>query len=114
MPVWQNAFQIALEIHRLTSAFPKSEDYGLTSQMRRAAVSTFSNIAEGYGRDGLKDKRKFYLMGRASMMELQAQITYAVKVGYLISEDRKILEDQINPWLFSMNKLIKSFSHVKP
>ena len=59
MPVWQKAHELSAEIFKLTSILPRSEDYGLTSQLRRAANSISANIAEGFGRNINKDKRQF-------------------------------------------------------
>ncbi len=66
MPVWQKAHEAVLLVYELTGAFPESERFGLTSQMRRAAVSITSNIAEGFGRQTSKDKARFFLYARGS------------------------------------------------
>ena len=60
MPVWQKAMELATEIFTLTIDFPKSEDYGLTSQIRRSATSVHANLAEGFGRNTNKDKADFF------------------------------------------------------
>ena len=60
MPVWNTAIDIAEDIFHLTARLPRKEDYSLTSQLRRAALSISANIAEGFGRRGTPDKRKFY------------------------------------------------------
>ncbi|HVN94074.1 MAG TPA: four helix bundle protein [Terracidiphilus sp.] len=75
--VWQRAIQLATAVYRLTSAFPKEEIYGLTGQMRRAAVSAGSNIAEGQGRLTTGEFRHFLGMARGSNLELQTQIEVA-------------------------------------
>ena len=59
LKVWQKAHEVTLDVYRVTQQFPKSELYGLTSQMRRAAISIGSNIAEGRGRDGDGEFRRF-------------------------------------------------------
>lgn len=73
--------------YRLTATFPKHETYGLTSQMRRAAVSIPSNIAEGSARPSRKDFRHFILIAKGSTCELQTQLLLASRFGYLSQED---------------------------
>src|SRR3989338_9537838 len=75
--VWQKSKELAVEIYKLTEGFPKSELYGLTSQMRRAAVSISSNIAEGYHRFHDKEKRQFLAMAFGSGSELESQMEIA-------------------------------------
>jgi four helix bundle protein len=84
--VWQSAMVLALQIYRETSTFPRSESYGLTQQMRRAAVSVPSNIAEGKGRRTNKDFSQFLFQARGSLLELQTQTTIAKRLGYLGEE----------------------------
>jgi four helix bundle protein len=72
--VWQRAIELCLHIYRLTSNFPASERFGLTVQMRRAAVSIASNIAEGYGRETTGEYRQFPGHARGSNCELQTQL----------------------------------------
>jgi four helix bundle protein len=80
---WQKAVELVTEIYRLTHAFPKEEMFGLMSQMRRAAVSIPSNIAEGHGR--LSRKEYIYFLGnaRGSLAELETQIIIARNLGFL-------------------------------
>src|ERR1700744_4906714 len=79
--VWQKSIELAGSVYTLTETFPKSEIYGLTSQMRRAAVSIASNIAEGAGRSTRKDFRLFVVTARGSNFELQTQLEIAKTVG---------------------------------
>jgi four helix bundle protein len=65
MPVWQSAHRLVLLVYRLTSTFPREEQYALTSQIRRASVSVSSNVAEGFGRQHSRDKAQFYYMHAA-------------------------------------------------
>lgn len=69
--VWQKAHQLTLDVYKTTSSFPSHELYGLTSQMRRAAVSVPANIAEGFKRISKKEKLRFYNMSQASLEELR-------------------------------------------
>jgi len=75
--VWQRSIQMAASIYKLTSAFPKEEMYGLTSQIRRSAVSVPSNIAEGQGRLSTGEFRQFLGIARGSNFELQTQLEIA-------------------------------------
>jgi four helix bundle protein len=82
LKVWQKSIDLAETIYRLTGSFPTSEIYGLSSQMRRAAVSVASNIAEGWGRRSRKDYGRFVLMARGSNDELQTQLAIAERLGF--------------------------------
>jgi len=81
--VWNNAMQLVEYVYRLTSNYPDSEKYGLVSQMRRAAVSIPSNIAEGNGRGSDKDYRRFLTIARGSLMELETQIILSARLGFV-------------------------------
>src|SRR3990167_3438411 len=78
--VWQKAMQLVEEIFILTDDFPKSEIYGIISQMRRAAISIPSNIAEGYGRKSAKEYYQFYSIAYGSALELETQLIIAKKL----------------------------------
>ena len=80
---WRKATDLALDIYRATQKFPKDEIYGLTSQMRRAAVSVASNIAEGKGRYSLKEFAQFLYRARGSLLELETQLFIAEELHYL-------------------------------
>ena len=82
MPIWQEAMKVAEEIFKLSEDYPRKEDYGLTSQLRRSALSISSNIAEVYGRDHTLDKIKFCFYARGSVTETQSHIEYSKRVGY--------------------------------
>jgi four helix bundle protein len=71
---WQKAMQLSVKVYELTSGFPREEQYGLTSQMRRASVSVISNIAEGHGRDSRPQLMQFLSMARGSVFEVEAQL----------------------------------------
>jgi len=90
--VWQEAYGLTLEIYRITKAFPKDELYGLTGQVRRAAISVTSNIAEGFGRAGAKEKDQFYAMAHGSLAEVESQLMVAVGIGYLVQEEYEKIE----------------------
>ena len=77
---------MAEAIYRVTTAFPESERFGLTFQLRRAAVSIPSNIAEGYGRGARNDYLRFLRIARGSLFEVQTQVLIAHRVGFLSAE----------------------------
>ena len=83
LKVWQLGVEISLAVYRLTDAFPRREIYGLTSQMRRAAVSIPSNFAEGHSRGQTKDFVRFLAISRGSLAELETQLIIAEQLGYL-------------------------------
>jgi len=84
---WQKANQLALKVYRCTSEFPKDELYGLTSQMRRAAISIASNIAEGKGRYSRKEFAQFLYRARGSLLELETQLYIAEELKYIQSSE---------------------------
>jgi four helix bundle protein len=81
--VWQKAMDLSVAVYQLTKAFPKEEMFGLTSQMRRAAVSIASNIAEGEGRKSKKEFSHFLAIALGSKAELETQMLLCEKVGLL-------------------------------
>ena len=83
---WQEAYNLTLAVYELTKSFPRHEEFGLISQMKRAAVSITSNIAEGFGRRGVKEKDNFYAIAHGSLTELENQLLIALGVGY-VSQD---------------------------
>ena len=82
LQVWQRAMQLSVAIYRLTQGFPREEIYGMSSQMRRSAVSVPSNIAEGYGRNGAGEYRHFLGIARGSNFELQTQLEIVRALGF--------------------------------
>jgi four helix bundle protein len=84
--IWQEAMDLTVEIYRVTGGFPKHETYGLASQMRRAAVSVPSNIAEGKGHRSDPEFVRFLLHARGSLLELQTQLLIARRLQYLSEE----------------------------
>ncbi|MCR5782231.1 MAG: four helix bundle protein [Clostridia bacterium] len=105
--VWQKAMTLTEEIYRIVKFLPKEELFGLSDQMRRAAVSIPSNIAEGHGRDTNGDFRRFLLIARGFLMELETQLEVCRRLHYipekeleascsLCSEIEKILWTMIN------------------
>ncbi len=95
LQIWQLGVTLAKDIYLLTEKFPKSELYGLTDQIRRAAVSIPSNIAEGKGRSTAKDFVHFLNTARGSLYELTTQLYIAREIGYLTEQDFSLLIKRI-------------------
>lgn len=110
MPVWQKANKKAVEVYHVTADFPSSEDYGLTSQIRRASNSVSANIAEAFGRRTKKDKANFYVFARGSAFETQSHLCYAKDVGYIDGNKRDELVEKYNELIHDINKIISSLS----
>lgn len=106
LQVWQAAMNLAKATYGLTDAFPKEEIYGLTSQMRRAAVSIPSNIAEGAARNGQKEFLQFLSIARSSLMELETQLILSHELGFF--QCRKEIMAKTNKVFALLNGLIKS------
>ncbi len=87
MTVWQQSMNLANKIFQITEKLPKKEDYGLTSQIRRSALSVSGNIAEGFGRKHTKDKLNFYYDARGSLCETKSHLIYGKGVGYFKESD---------------------------
>jgi len=81
--VWRKSYKLALEVYKATGGFPKSEVYGLSQQMRRAAISIPSNIAEGYGRQHKAEYDQFLSIAYGSLLELETQFLLANDLKYL-------------------------------
>lgn len=79
---WQESITLVKQVYEISSHFPKEEIYGITSQMRRAAISVPSNIAEGAARDSLAEFGRFLIIARASLSELETQFFIAKELGY--------------------------------
>jgi len=107
--VWQEAMDLTEEIYRVTINFPKHELYGLTSQMRRAAVSVPSNIAEGKGHRSDPEFVRFLFHARGSLLELETQISIARRLQYLPEEKAEELCGHAASIGRGLNALINRF-----
>ena len=85
--VWQKAFRLCTDVYQLTKRFPSDERFGLTAQLRRAAVSVPSNIAEGYNRSTKQDYLRFLWIANGSLAELETQLMLARELGLGARED---------------------------
>ena len=96
LKIWNKAIELTVEVYKATSTFPTDERFGLTSQSRRAAVSISSNIAEGAGRNSMKEFNNFLGIANGSSYELQTQLVIANKLELLGSEVLEPLLSQID------------------
>jgi four helix bundle protein len=112
--VWQNAMEIVVCVYHETQSFPKDELYGLTSQMRRAAVSIPSNIAEGKGRSTDRDRALFFCHARGSLLELETQILIAHRLKYLTPPCAEALVKASTDLGRMLNALIQSIRSSEP
>ena len=83
LDAWEEAHALVVRLYKVTESFPRAEQFGLTNQMRRCAVSVPSNIAEGFNRLSSKEKIQFYRIAHGSVAELQCQLLIAKDVGFL-------------------------------
>lgn len=110
--VWKQAHQLALMVYKMTKNFPKEEIFGLVTQIRRAVVSVVSNIAEGFSRRTLADKKQFYFIALGSLTEVQSQLLLARDLGHLSKGDFAPLAEQTVVVSKLLNGIIKSsFGH---
>ena len=93
---WKEGHKLVLLIYSVTKKFPKEETYSLVDQMRRAVTSITSNIAEGFGRHGYKEKIQFYYFAQGSLTELKNQLLISLDVGYLKRDDFNNIINQAN------------------
>jgi four helix bundle protein len=95
LKVWEKSHQLTLDIYKITQDFPKTEQYGLVSQLRRASSSIASNIAEGCGRGTDPDFRRMLQIANGSTSETDYQITLSRDLGYIDKAKADVLESQI-------------------
>ena len=110
---WQKAFDLTLSIYRATGSFPEDETYGLTSQLRRAAVSVVSNIAEGKGRFSDKELLQFLSVAKGSLFEVETHLLLAERLGYVNAEQAAELASRAGETGRLLNGLIKAFDRER-
>lgn len=106
--VWQYAVELARQTYLHSSAFPREEMYGLTSQLRRATVSIAANIAEGHARNSTAEFRYFLGIARGSLAEVETLVILANKLGFLSAEVRQTMLKQTEEINKMLNGLLKS------
>ena len=108
--VWQKAKALAVHTYQATADFPRTETYGLTSQIRRSSVSVVSNIAEGQGRLTAGEFRHFLGQARGSLLEAETLLAIAVDLGFLGQETYEALERASYQVLGLLDRLLNSLS----
>lgn len=111
LKVWQKSYQFCLDVYRLTKTFPKEEQYTLTSQTRRSALSIPSNIAEGYGRKTTTEYIYALYIAYGSNCELETQLQLSSDLGYIKVEKAKELQQQIGEVERMLKALIRSLEN---
>ena len=111
--VWQKAMNFVTQIYTITKTFPPEELYGLTSQIRRSAVSVPSNIAEGYGRNSTKDYTRFLQIANGSLYELQTQLEICCSLAYIHKETFNKAYDQSREVERMLSSLIRKIKESK-
>jgi len=106
MPVWQEAMAVAEQVFAITDKLPRKEDYGFTSQIRRAALSISANIAEAFGRSHSLDKIRFYYVARGSLTETQSHLEYGKRVGYINPKSAQELDGNLGRIHNDLNRVI--------
>ena len=110
---WQKSVDLAVKMYRICETFPKREQFGLAQQMRSAAVSVSSNLAEGCGRGTAPDYRRFLLHARGSTYELETQIEIAKRVGLIADADASTLVADTNEVERLLNGMIRRLNSVR-
>ena len=114
LQVWQRSMQLTIAVYRLTQQFPREELYGLTSQLRRTAVSVPSNIAEGQGRLGTAEFKQFLGISRGANFELQTQLEIARMIGIGDAksiEEAESLSHEVGRMLYALLQSLKKTDH---
>ena len=107
LDTWKISLDLVTTIYALTQNFQPSETYNLSNQLRRAAVSIPSNIAEGAARNSPADRRRFYEIARSSLVEIDTQLEIAIRLHYLIREDLTGLAEQCNHLFAALSRLME-------
>lgn len=108
MVVWKKSLLLIKEVYAITDNFPYAEKFGLTSQLRRAAISVISNISEGEARRSNKEKRRFYDFACSSLVEIDAQIEVSLVLQYVSQKDIHELSGLLNECFAMLSTLRKS------
>ncbi len=107
LDIWNKGIEVVKDVYKSTEKFPKQETYGLISQMRRAAVSIPSNIAEGFRRYHNKEYKQFLYISLGSCAELETQITIAKELEYIPKTEEAVLLEQLDHLCRMVSNLIK-------
>jgi len=113
LTVWHRAVELSVAVYALTENFPRKELFGLSNQLRRAAVSVPSNIAEGFGRGSRRDYVYFLTIARGSVCEVETQLIIARKLGFGIPRELTLAESLTSETGKMLNALIRSLRQTK-
>jgi four helix bundle protein len=113
LQIWRKSMELTVAVYRLTKAFPREESFGLTSQLRRSAISIPSNIAEGHGRMTPREFRRFLLIARGSNCELQTQLELATALHFADPQSLTIaqgLSHEVENMIFALLSRLRNNS----
>lgn len=113
LEVWKLSIELVSDVYKMTKLFPKEESYGITNQIRRAAVSIPANIAEGAGRHGLGELKQFIGIAKGSLSELETLLLISKNLGYINDNDFETINQKLTSIFKMLASLIKSLS-LKP
>ncbi len=113
LDVWKESMRLAREVYQLTQAFPREEIYGLVSQLRRAAVSVPSNIAEGAARASTKEFTQFLYTASGSLSELETQLLLARELGWVTEEGIFNLVERVRMMIFGLIRQVKGIQDLR-
>jgi four helix bundle protein len=115
LTVWQRAHELALKVYRVSARFPREEQFGIVSQMRRAAVSVPANIAEGFKKRGGRDKAKFYNISQGSLEELRYYLILSRDLGYATdTKDVSAILDEVGRMLHGLIASVLALTESRP
>ena len=109
LDVWKQARSLVKSVYQLSNNFPKPEQYGLVSQLRRAAISVPSNIAEGCGGNHYKDSLQFFFVARGSLYEIETQLILSSDLGFILEDELNKELEQVTQCRKLLNGLINYF-----
>lgn len=112
--IWQKARELVLLVYKYTDSFPKSEEFGLKGQLRRAAVSVVLNIVEGHRRNSRKEFLYFLNIAFGSATEVEAALELALDLGFISEKNYSECESKRGEVAFLLNSFIKSLKRIKP
>ena len=107
LKIWQNSHYLVLEIYKILNDFPKTEEYGIKSQLKRAAVSIPTNIVEGHSRNSNKDFLRFIYISRGSLEEVKYLLFLSKELGYIKHQDYVRIEKRLSEISYMLNSFIK-------
>lgn len=112
LEVWKQARELVRDTYQLTKLFPKEEQFGLTNQLKRAAISVPSNLAEGCGRNYSKDSLQFFFIARGSLYEMETQIILSLDLGYISESDHENIFKKIQSCKRLLNGFINYYQNL--